>query len=73
MKLKKIKYWLGWRKNYIIFYISIIINLLLILRISIMSSTLSSFVFSLVAGTFVLIGIAVAVIWVSSNDPLTRA
>nr|YP_009684536.1 photosystem II subunit X [Pseudopedinella elastica]QDR24622.1 photosystem II subunit X [Pseudopedinella elastica] len=38
-----------------------------------MTSSLSSFVFSLVAGATVLIGIAVAVIWVSSNDPLTRA
>jgi len=38
-----------------------------------MTSTLSSFVFSLVAGASVLIGIAVAVIWVSSNDPLTRS
>jgi hypothetical protein len=37
-----------------------------------MTSTLSSFVFSLVAGGVVLIGIAVAVIWVSSNDPVTR-
>jgi hypothetical protein len=38
-----------------------------------MTSTLSSFVFSLVAGASVLIAIAVAVIWVSSNDPVTRA
>jgi|TARA_B110000503_G_scaffold127304_1_gene196886 hypothetical protein len=38
-----------------------------------MTSTLSSFVFSLVAGASVLIAIAVAVIWVSSNDPLTRS
>lgn len=38
-----------------------------------MTSSLSSFVFSLVAGGTVLIAIAVAVIWVSSNDPLTRA
>ncbi|MBF55120.1 MAG: Photosystem II reaction center X protein [Euryarchaeota archaeon] len=37
-----------------------------------MTSTLSSFVFSLVAGAVVLVAIAVAVIWVSSNDPLTR-
>jgi hypothetical protein len=37
-----------------------------------MTSTLSSFVFSLVAGATVLIAISVAVIWVSSNDPLTR-
>lgn len=38
-----------------------------------MTSTLSSFVFSLVAGASVLIAIAVAVIWVSSNDPLSRS
>lgn len=38
-----------------------------------MSSSLSAFVFSLVAGATVLIAIAVAVIWVSSNDPLTRS
>jgi phage-related minor tail protein len=37
-----------------------------------MTSTLSSFVFSLVAGASVLIAIIAAVIWVSSNDPLTR-
>jgi len=37
-----------------------------------MSSSLSSFTFSLLAGALVLIGISVAVIWVSSNDQLTR-
>jgi hypothetical protein len=35
-----------------------------------MTSTLSPFIFSLVAGAIVLIGISVAVIWVSSNDPI---
>jgi hypothetical membrane protein len=39
----------------------------------IMSSTLLSFIFSLGAGVLVLSGISVALIWVSSNDPLTRA
>jgi len=38
-----------------------------------MTSTLSFFIFSLVAGALVLIAISVAVIWVSSNDPLTRS
>lgn len=38
-----------------------------------MTSTLSSFVFSLGAGATVLIGIVVAVVWVSSNDPISRA
>ena len=42
------------------------------LEIFIMTSTLSSFTFSLFAGAFVLVAIVVAVIWVSSNDPLTR-
>jgi hypothetical protein len=37
-----------------------------------MTTTLSSFTFSLFAGALVLVGIVVAVIWVSSNDPLTR-
>lgn len=38
-----------------------------------MTSNLSSFVFSLVAGGFVLTAIIAAVIWVSSNDQLTRS
>ena len=38
-----------------------------------MTSTLSGFIFSLVAGALVLIGIAGAVIWVSSNDPIGRS
>jgi hypothetical protein len=38
-----------------------------------MTSTLSGFIFSLVAGSLVLILISVAVIWVSSNDSLTRS
>lgn len=37
-----------------------------------MTSTLSGFVFSLVCGSIVLIAIAGAVIWVSSNDSLIR-
>lgn len=37
-----------------------------------MTSTLSGFVSSLVAGAFILILIAGAIIWVSSNDSLTR-
>jgi hypothetical protein len=39
----------------------------------IMTTTLSGFVFSLVAGACVLILIAGAVIWVSSNDKLKRS
>lgn len=38
-----------------------------------MTSTLAGFIFSLVAGFLVLIIISVAVIWVSSNDALTRS
>ena len=37
-----------------------------------MNTNLSSFTFSLFAGAIVLIAIIAAVIWVSSNDPLTR-
>jgi hypothetical protein len=37
-----------------------------------MTSTLSGFVLSIIAGASVLIAISGAVIWVSSNDPLTR-
>ena len=37
-----------------------------------MTSTLSGFVFSLACGAIVLILIAGAIIWVSSNDALTR-
>jgi len=37
-----------------------------------MTSTLSGFIFSLVAGALVLFAIAGAVIWVSSNDPIAR-
>lgn len=37
-----------------------------------MTSNLSSFVFSLIAGALVLVAIVAAVVWVSSNDPLTR-
>lgn len=37
-----------------------------------MTTTLSGFVSSLVAGALLLIVIAGAVIWVSSNDTLTR-
>ena len=46
--------------------------LLNIKYIFIMTTTLSGFVFSLVAGACVLILIAGAVIWVSFNDKLTR-
>jgi hypothetical protein len=38
-----------------------------------MTSNLSSFVFSLIAGALVLTAIVAAVVWVSSNDPLTRS
>ncbi len=38
----------------------------------IMTSSLSAFFFSLIAGAVVLVGIAVAVTWVSANDPITR-
>ena len=37
-----------------------------------MTSTLSSFVLSLIAGAVVVVGIGVALIWVSSNDQLSR-
>jgi hypothetical protein len=37
-----------------------------------MTSSLSAFFFSLIAGAVVLVGIAVAVTWVSANDPITR-
>lgn len=37
-----------------------------------MTSSLSAFFFSLVAGALVLVGIATAVTWVSANDPITR-
>jgi hypothetical protein len=38
-----------------------------------MSSTLSSFISSLLAGFSVLVLISLAVIWVSSNDKLIRS
>ena len=53
-------------------YVIIIILLDKTIYRYIMTSTLSGFVFSLICGAVVLIGIAGAVIWVSSNDPLTR-
>ena len=61
--------------NLIFLYIfSSIISLLLNIKyIFIMTTTLSGFVFSLVAGACVLILIAGAVIWVSSNDKLKRS
>jgi hypothetical protein len=37
-----------------------------------MTSSLSAFLFSLIAGSFVLIAIAIAVTWVSANDPINR-
>ena len=43
-----------------------------ILKKFIMTSSLSAFFFSLVAGALVLVGIATAVTWVSANDPITR-
>lgn len=38
-----------------------------------MTSTLSSFFFSLVAGAIVVLAIGIALIWVSSNDILSRS
>nr|YP_009674939.1 photosystem II subunit X [Rhizochromulina marina]QDH81790.1 photosystem II subunit X [Rhizochromulina marina] len=38
-----------------------------------MSASLSSFVFSLVAGAIVVLVLGVALIWVSSNDRLSRS
>lgn len=53
-------------------YVIIIILLDKTIYRYIMTSTLSGFVFSLICGAVVLIGIAGAVIWVSSNDSLKR-
>jgi len=37
-----------------------------------MTSSLSAFFLSIIAGSFVLGAIAIAVVWVSANDPITR-
>lgn len=56
-------------KRYVILYI---IKIFKYKGLKLMTSSLTNFALSLIAGSFVVIAIATALIWVSSNDQIIR-